>query len=193
MMTSSQENNLGYEILNLDEESVKRLLDCYESPLYRFFYYSIGNFHDAQDLCSQTWAEFVKAVKSKRFREPDCLSGFLFGIARNLLLQTNRKSKKSLYLSDELNQRICHHINVSRQVGARDELNAVFRVIVQFKEPERQVMLLRFVENFKVQDIALAMDLPINSVKSYIHRCRKQLKQHLSQNHYESRENSYGK
>jgi len=185
-MSLRQEKELGYAVLSLDKRAVKCLLDSYETPVYRFFYYSVGHVQDAQDLCGQTFSEFVKAVQRKTFTEPERLRAFIFGIARNVLRQTYRHKKRHLQLKENLDHLVSRDADVSHRAGIRDDLNAVFRVIHRFKEPARQVMLLRFVEGLKIQEIAEAMDLPINSVKSYIYRCREQLKEQLSDNPHES-------
>jgi len=53
-------------------------------------------------------------------------------------------------------------------------------IIRQFKEPERQILLLRFIEGLKLDEIAGIMKMPLNSVKSHVHRSRKKLCEILS-------------
>jgi RNA polymerase sigma factor (sigma-70 family) len=53
-------------------------------------------------------------------------------------------------------------------------------IIGQFKEPERQILLLRFIEGLKLDEIAGIMKMPLNSVKSHVHRSRKKLCEMLS-------------
>jgi RNA polymerase sigma-70 factor (ECF subfamily) len=50
----------------------------------------------------------------------------------------------------------------------------------EIDEPYRSVVLLREVQNLKYKEIAEALDMPLNTVKVYIHRGRKKLRRHLS-------------
>lgn len=45
----------------------------------------------------------------------------------------------------------------------------------------RSVIMLREIQNMKYKDISRALDVPINTVKVYIHRGRKELKTALRQ------------
>jgi len=47
-----------------DEQAYETLLDNYEAPVYRFFYYSQGNHQIAQDQCGETFARFVVSIKN---------------------------------------------------------------------------------------------------------------------------------
>jgi RNA polymerase sigma-70 factor (ECF subfamily) len=70
--------------------------------------------------------------------------------------------------------------SVFRQVSSPDELEYVMNIIAQFKDAERQILLLRFVEGLKLDEIAGIMKMPLNSVKSHVHRSRKKLCEILS-------------
>lgn len=179
-MTDESDERLAKRLLEMDEASYVHLLDRFEKPLYRFFYYSLHNPDLACDLCNQTFAEFVTAVKRRTFREPKRLVGFIFGIARNQLLRSYRREKRVPRPLADLDGLPQGEPGFLTQIEARDELKQVFRVIEQFDEPYRQVMLLRFVEGLQIQEIAEALAMPANSVKSYVHRSRKMLCQSLS-------------
>ena len=190
-MTDESDEKLAQRLLNLEEASFTLLLDRFESPLYRFFYYSLQDQDHACDLCNQTFAEFVTAVKHRKFREPKRLVGFIFGIARNLLLRAYRRGKNSPQSHAELDGLPNRGSGTLAQVEARDELTRVFLIIERLNEPYRQVMLLRFVEGLQIQEIAEALDMPANSVKSYVHRSRKMLCQSLSNHKFFSRTTSH--
>ena len=63
----------------------------------------------------------------------------------------------------------------------------------QFPDPEKQILLLRFVEDFKLEEIADVMAIPLNSVKSHIHRSRKKLCKLLNISQPHSSEIKHGK
>jgi RNA polymerase sigma-70 factor (ECF subfamily) len=48
-------------------------------------------------------------------------------------------------------------------------------------EPQRIVLLYRYVQEYNYQEIAEAMNLPLNTVKSHLFRARKQLQEWLEE------------
>ena len=163
-----------------DEKAYEALLEEYEAPVYRFFYYSQGNHQIAQDQCGETFARVVAAIANFKSDNSHSLKAFIFGIARNVLLETFRNKRmihKDVGLLEEVSS---GRASVFQQVSSTDELEFVLNIIRQFKEPERQILLLRFIEGLKFDEIAGIMKMPLNSVKSHVHRSRKKLCRILS-------------
>ena len=61
--------------------------------------------------------------------------------------------------------------------AGREQLHRVLQAIGQLEDPLPAVLLLRFVEGFSVEEIAMALEMPLGTVKSHIHRSRMRLKQ----------------
>jgi RNA polymerase sigma-70 factor (ECF subfamily) len=55
------------------------------------------------------------------------------------------------------------------------------RAIDQLKEPYRSIVILREIEDFQYDEICGALDLPMSSVKVYLHRGRKMLRKTLGE------------
>ncbi|MHC4118954.1 MAG: RNA polymerase sigma factor [Planctomycetota bacterium] len=163
-----------------DERAYEVLLDKYEAPVYRFFYYSQGNHQIAQDQCGETFARFVTSIENFKSNDSHSLKAFIFGIARNILLETFRKKRLAREDVSLLEEVPSGRPSVFRQVSSPDELEYVMNIIAQFKDAERQILLLRFVEGLKLDEIAGIMKMPLNSVKSHVHRSRKKLCEILS-------------
>ena len=180
MMEIVTDRELIKKLIARDEQAYEILLDEYEAPIYRFFYYSQGNHQIAQDQCGETFARFVAAIKNFKSDNSHSLKAFIFGIARNVLLETFRR--KRLIQEDvcSLEEMPSNKPSVFQEVSSPDELKFVLNIIRQFKEPERQILLLRFIEGLKLDEIASIMKMPLNSVKSHIHRSRKKLCEMLS-------------
>ncbi len=168
-----------------EEGAYQTLLDRFEKPIYRFFYYSVTKEDLACDLCGETFSEFVAALYRERLRDPSRLTAFVWGIAHNVLLRHRRRRRRftCLEMGSEV---VSSRPTVVREAAARDELSRVMTIIEAFKEPQRQVMLLRFVEQLQLREIATILQIPINSVKSHVHRARKQLADVLSDKHESS-------
>ncbi len=179
-METAADRELIERLIARDEQAYEMLLDEYEAPVYRFFYYSQGNHQIAQDQCGETFARFVVSIKNFRSDNSHSLRAFIFGIARNVLLETFRKKRLIREDVSLLEEAPSGRPSVFRQVSSSDELKFVLNIIAQFKEAERQILLLRFVEGLKLDEIADVMKMPLNSVKSHVHRSRKKLCEVLS-------------
>ena len=53
------------------------------------------------------------------------------------------------------------------------------------EQPQRNVLLLRFVEGLSLAEIATALDIPLGTVKSHIHRGREYLRQRFFPQEYQ--------
>jgi RNA polymerase sigma-70 factor (ECF subfamily) len=182
-METILERELVKKLVARDEQAYEILLDKYEAAVYRFFYYSQGDHQTAQDQCGETFARFVASVANLRSNNAHGLKAFIFGIARNILLETFRSKRlicKNMSLLEEVPSK---RPSVFQEVSSPDELEFVLNIIGQFREPERQILLLRFIEDLKLDEIADVMKMPLNSVKSHVHRSRKRLCEILSRNH----------
>ncbi len=190
METVTSDQQLVEQMRAGEERAYQTLLDRFERPIYRFFYYSVTQKDLACDMCGETFSEFVGALYRGKLREPSHLTAFVWGIARNVLLRHRRRSRLvCIAIGSEV---VSNKPTVVQQVVARDELSRAMTAINGFKEPERQVMLLRFVEQLPLREIATILHIPINSVKSYVHRARKQLVAALSDKQHDPQETHHG-
>ncbi len=158
------------------EEAVAR----FETPLYRFFLYSHGDHDLAQDQVGETLANLVPAVHKMR-GDAGCLRAFVFGVARNVLRRGWRR-RREWPAPEETLAWLADGAPSARRVAAdREALERALTAIAAFQEPVRQVLLLRFVEELSLEEIAAALDLPIGTIKSHIHRARRRLRSALGQ------------
>jgi RNA polymerase sigma-70 factor (ECF subfamily) len=180
MMEIAADRELIKKLIARDEQAYEILLDEYEAPVYRFFYYSQGNHQIAQDQCGETFARFVTAITNFKSDNIHSLKAFIFRIARNVLLENLRRKRLTQENVCSLEEIPSNKPSVFQEVSSSDEFTFVLNIIREFKEPERQILLLRFIEGLKHDEIAGIMKMPLNSVKSHVHRSRKKLCELLS-------------
>ncbi len=170
----------------------EELFRRFEGPLYRFFLFSHGNHHLAEDQCSDTFVALVSAIH--RFRgDAEQLGGFVFGVARNVLRRSRRRNRFRP-------MRLEHALDVAdpragpfRNVAGEEALRQAIGLIEAFGEPVRSVLILRFVEGQALDQIARALSLPLNTVKSHVRRAGKRLRERLAASESGKKsEDSYG-
>ena len=94
------------------------------------------------------------------------LTTFLYPVIKHNALDALKKNRR--FVSDE---NLPEPVAESSSVG--DEIAAVFESLSQ---EHREVLMLRFVDGFKLEEIAHALEIPLGTVKSRIHSSLAQLR-----------------
>ena len=156
-----------------DAEAVERLVGEFEGPLFRYFLARHGDDQLAGEQSTDCFVALVRALPRMR-GGPESLRGFVYAVARNV----ERRRWRRRDAADSIND----HLEVSseapgpeRQAEGREGLQRALAAINRLDAVTRDVFLLRFVEQLPLQEIALALDEPLGTIKSRLHRGRKQL------------------
>lgn len=80
-------------------EAFARVIDAYERPLIRFFYYATNDNEVAKDLTYDTFLAFFKQIR--RFKQQSSLKNYLYAIGKNKLKDFYKRKKKNTYVSLE--------------------------------------------------------------------------------------------
>src|SRR5437660_4555920 len=144
--------------------------DAFEALYYRYrdwvvslAYRFTGDRELALDVLQETFLYFVK--KFPGFVLTAHFKTFLYPAVRNLSIAARRKSTR--YQSNESERAILENTAAPDAAqGACDEVNLV---LARLSEEHREVLLLRFVEDLSLAEIADAMEIPVGTVKSRMH------------------------
>src|SRR6266516_4019328 len=147
------------------------LYESYSRDVYRFALYLSGDPALADDVTSET---FIRVWSSPEPVRLATVKAYLLTIARNLCLMERRRSLRRQSL-DETVPDTGH--SVLRQVGVKEELDRVLRALQEFPETDRAALLMRAEEGLPYEEIAVALGLPVATVKVKVHRARLKLAQ----------------
>ncbi len=159
-----------------DEQGARDLMREYGDRLLRSAYLLAGNETDARDLVQDTFVEAVRSIH--RFREGSTLYTWLHGILINLQRNRRRKQKAWLWTHTFRTRDVaveprrpnetmdCETTPLARQVHALDPLS-------------RQIVVLRFYEDMKLEDVARHLCLPLSTVKTRLRRAVARLQKNL--------------
>ena len=151
-----------------DESALAEIYDTYAASIYRYVYRKTGDRDISQDLTAETFHRFLKALR--RGTGPrDHLSGWLYRVAHNLIVDHYRSQPSEPPASLE-------DVNPAVEPGqaeivARKDQAARVRVALERLTPlQQKVILLRFLEELSLQEVALALGRTVGSVKALQHR-----------------------
>jgi RNA polymerase sigma-70 factor, ECF subfamily len=147
------------------------LYESYSRDVYRFALYLSGDPVLADDITSET---FVRVWSSPEPIRLATVKAYLLTIARNLWLMERRRCLRRQGLDETIPDTAP---SMFRQVEVKDELDRVLRALQEFPEVDRAALLMRADEGLPYEEIAVALGLPVATVKVKVHRARLRLAQ----------------
>ena len=155
---------IGGFLQNPTEDTFVSVFQKLYAPLCRYFM--------VRGLDSSTAEELVQDVlltvyrRSRELRNQLCFTGWLFQVARNSLLQHARKRRTVL-------ESLTGRATTPRlQLPEESEL---FDWIQSLDEDEREICLMRYLDDLDYQSIADALELPMGTVKWKLHQIKKKI------------------
>ena len=172
------------------ESAYQELVRRYERPVFSLIFRMVRDREVAEDLAQDS---FIKVLNNiDRYRPEFKLSSWLFKIANNVAIDFLRKRQlDTVSIDGSPHAGSASEIEatsfdvVSRQESALEEMEAkelgssIERAIAQLRPEYRSCIMLRHVEGRSYEEIAATLDLPLGTVKTYIHRARHQLREAL--------------
>lgn len=161
-----------------DTEAFEELLKLHSDQLYRTAFLYVGNRDDALDIVQET--SFNAFLAIKKLKHNQYFSTWLTRILINCANDYLRKNKKHIPFAD-----------VDPFISRREEMNLehidLIRAINKLKPKYRNAVILFYFRDLPIKDIASIMEVPENTVKTYLHRGKKQLKNKLKGVGYDER------
>lgn len=168
------------------QDAYYELVQRFQRPLYALIARMVRDASLAEDLSQEV---FVKAFRSLGSYDPSRkFSSWLFKIAHNTAIdQLRRRSLDTEPLDgdgeDDAGPARTLHSPLSETPEAlsqRGALRAAIESAIEGLRPEyREVVLLRFQEGLSYEEIVEITGLPLGTVKTFLHRARKQLAEFL--------------
>jgi len=147
----------------------------YQLPLYVYVFELTREEQTSLDLVQETFIAAVKHIGS--LREDGKFGSWLFGIAHQKCVQRWRKRSGKEILFDEIPELPDEPENRPDDLLIRREQEAEFMSLLnQLPLPHRSVLLLHFVEDFSVEEIARITEAQPGTVKSRLHYAKKSLR-----------------
>jgi RNA polymerase sigma-70 factor, ECF subfamily len=168
------EQELIAQILNGDDEAYGVLIDRYKKGLYHHCFKLVRDEDTAEDIAHQAFIEaFVHLEKfDSRFR----FSTWLYKIATNLALAHSRKHHDIRMDEDELD-RVLSTLPGTEQFALYRELH---EAVDELPTPYATVVSMHYWQGKSYSEIASTMGTSVGSIKSWMSRAKRQLKEKLS-------------
>jgi RNA polymerase sigma-70 factor (ECF subfamily) len=169
------------------EAAYRELVRRYERPVFALLFRMVRDRELAEDLAQDTFVKALNAIES--YRPEFKFSSWIFKIANNAAIDhLRRRELDTLSLDGSPHAETPEAMQATAlQIGARQESpldaveakelgGAIETAIGRLRPEYRSCILLRHVEGRAYEEIAEILDLPLGTVKTYIHRARNELR-----------------
>ena len=167
----------------MNKQLLEHYIEAYGTDIYSFCIRLTQNRELAEELYQDT---FLAMCEKEDWKEEGNVKSYLLGIT--IKLWQNRKRKfawrkriaAEIPLSKEQGlEAFSADENLEQHMVSKEEQEAVWKPVYKLPEQLRIVILLYYMEDFKVAEIAEKLSLSISNVKSKLMRARRYLKQEL--------------
>ncbi|NNF03608.1 MAG: sigma-70 family RNA polymerase sigma factor [Rhodothermales bacterium] len=150
---------------------------------HRIYGIAIHYMKDADDAADVTQDVFVTLWKHRHELDDDRVLGWLLRVTRNACIDAwrKRRTREGVFDSDteRVEQASADSLSPEHQTRATIFRERLSEALDKLDEPYRSIVVFRELHEYKYNEIAEALDLPLGTVKVYLHRARKALRQEL--------------
>jgi RNA polymerase sigma-70 factor (ECF subfamily) len=182
--SSQTDDELLLRLRKGDEQAFTALYRRRQGAIYRFALHMSGSSAVAEDIVQEA---FLALLREECGFDPErgTLSGYLFGIARKLVLRNLERGRSNVPLQAETDEAAPRELAVIDDPLAgltrHETIEALRRAVQALPRRYREVVVLCDLEELDYADAAVALGCPIGTVRSRMHRARALLLEKLHQ------------
>jgi len=162
------------------------LVNKYRPRIFRFILASLRNRESAENLTQEC---FVKAYKAReQFRGAASIPTWLLQIAANLVRDHESSGRLKFWrraltvdLTDVMDVIPDRQLSPESMLSVKQEVEGIWRAAAKLPERQRTVLLLRFVEDLNLLEIAEVTGLKLGTVKTHLFRAIESVRRALEE------------
>jgi RNA polymerase sigma factor (sigma-70 family) len=161
----------------MKREDFERLYQEHAQPLFGFLVYRTGDRVQAEDVLGEA---FLRALRARRRfdRRRGSEKAWLYSIALNVLRDEVRRSAAESRAVERVEAVVAAEPGGGGIEHVEDR-DLVMRSLGKLSPEEREAIALRYGGQLTVPEMARALDLPLRTVESRVHRALRKLRQDL--------------
>lgn len=161
-----------------DKDAIVAIYHAYFDPVYQFCRLRVGDAQTAEDLASEVFVKFIKALKRDTAPHTS-LRGWIFRVARNVIY--DHYGQETALPSETLDQWLAADADThpETQTIRLLEIDRARQAIRKLAPSQQEVLMLRFDQQLSLQETAEIMDKQINAIKALQFRAVNTLRQIL--------------
>lgn len=166
-MKSSEEQTLLHRAKQLQPDALTMVYDLYSTPVYKYAYRLLGDNNLAEDCVADVFDRFLTAMKQGGGPQTH-LRAYLYRIAHNWIVDHYRRNANVDV--EELTDFAIAKEDTAREASDRLEKQLLRQMVIRLPDEQRQVIVLRYLEQWSLEEIAEGMNKTVGAVKALQHR-----------------------
>lgn len=156
----------------------------YRNRIFTFARYCLSDQEDAQDVTQEV---LVRLWKNWERIESERVEPWIIHVTRNACIDVMRRrtSYRKVAMPDPEGEAMSLAPSPGPDPSAlaekMDFQAHVERALATLREPYRSIVVLREIQDLRYEEISAALDMPLNTVKVYLHRARRKLRRELQE------------
>lgn len=182
-MQDTETTPLVRAFLKGDQQSFNRLVMLYQNKIYNLAFNYLKNSEEAKDVTQDIFITVHKNLD--KLKDINKFKAWLYQIAVNQCRNRYKSLKRKGYFSSHSIDDPDSYIQLSSGESAeksnerRDIVKHVRSTIAKMPEQEKEIIVLRDLQELSYEEISSILDLPLGTVKSRLNRARLALKDRL--------------
>lgn len=168
----------------MESVSIEKYIEEYGKDVYSFCMYLTKNRFDADDLYQQTFLVAYEKGSIDSDKNPKSyLITITVNIWNNQIRKTMWRRKKAdiiQYDEDALERIEDKDGSIEEELIDKEEKNRIRKIVDTLPDKMRIVILMFYMEDMSIEDIAAALKIPAGTVKSRLFKAKKILKEKMA-------------
>ncbi len=156
----------------VDTESLRVVYERYYLRVLSVLVHLVGNIEEAEEIMQDTFIKYYFAKTKPDISDESYLRAWLFRVAINGANDRFRKVKK-IFSSNFL------ELGDEREVLKFEIRQDLQQLLAKLNEKEREVVVLKYVEEFSYEEIAAVLKISEGSLKSIASRAIKKMEEEI--------------
>lgn len=174
----TEQQALVEKALKRDEAAFAELYDLHFEKIYRFVFFRVNHKETAEDLVAET---FTKAWdKLREISDPRAFNGWLYQIARNLVIDYYRTRKPAVDLQ-ELENVLEYEENIIDKANLGFQQEIFLKAVKNLSSDQQIVIKLKFIDELDNYEIARILNKSEGAIRVIQHRAISELRKYLNE------------
>lgn len=175
------ETNTIVAAIRGDAEAFYELMNLHKEQLYRIAFRYLQSEQDALEAVQEMTYRAYRSIS--KLKEPKFFQTWLIRILINTCNDELKRLKVQIPMNEEIIYNNLKDLDDSTEPGGRADLQRldILEALDHLDTKYRQVIELKYFEDLTIQQIAVALERPEGTIKTWLIQSYKQLKEYLQE------------
>jgi RNA polymerase sigma-70 factor, ECF subfamily len=178
-MSQIDPQDIAQRAVQRDPDAFAQIYDEHVDIIYRFIFYKVGDPGVAEDLTADVFAKAWERIDRFQWRNVP-VQHWLLTIGRNTVTDYWRSRKRTSSPLDILGEASSDEPLPDEHVARDLEVETLARALITLPDEQRDVLILRFIEDMPHRDVAAILGKSVEAVRQIQSRALKALRNVLT-------------